>query len=310
MKYISILLLSLIASSLFSQSKSEKSFLDGKNKFQKKSYKDALESFNEALLIDNKLSIVYYWRGKTKVELKDYTGASIDFGKYLKKDSNHVSSLILRGDCFTYTKKYDAAFKDFNKAEKLSPDNDTIYNFRGYAYYNTNKAELAVKDFTKSIELNPKNSLTYYGRALAYNTLKQTDLELADLEKTIELDPKDAMAKMSLAYCYLIKEDFTKANTLYEDLYKHDKKSPIILNNYGYAKFKMGDDKKAESLINQSIDLWPQNSYAFRNLALVYLKQERKEDACEAMKQGIVLGFSKKYGPELENLRKENCLKK
>ena len=78
-------------------------------------------------------------------------------------------------------------------------------------------------------------------------------------------------------------------------------------NNRGYAKYKLKDYKSALKDITRSIDLYPANSYAFRNRALVYLSLDKKEKACENLQKAIDLGYSGMYGNDVEELLKKNC---
>ena len=59
--------------------------------------------------------------------------------------------------------------------------------------------------------------------------------------------------------------------------------------------------------INRSLKLYPQNSYALRNRALVYLAMNNKIKACEDLHESLKQGFTLMYGDEVENLAKENC---
>jgi tetratricopeptide (TPR) repeat protein len=82
---------------------------------------------------------------------------------------------------------------------------------------------------------------------------------------------------------------------------------PVIYNNRGYAKYKLGLHDEALKDINTSIDMLPDNSYAYRNRALVYLAINKKDLACEDISKSISLNFTKSYGPEMEQLKQQQC---
>ena len=59
--------------------------------------------------------------------------------------------------------------------------------------------------------------------------------------------------------------------------------------------------------MEKSIKLYPSNSYAYRNLGLIYLEMGENEKACEAFEKALLLRFTESYGPEVMELKKKNC---
>lgn len=60
-------------------------------------------------------------------------------------------------------------------------------------------------------------------------------------------------------------------------------------------------------LINQYI--YPTNSYAYRNLALVYIELKILKEACNALGYAKSYGFERQYGGEVEALIDKHCKK-
>lgn len=302
-----ILLLSLFATLCFSQKGADKNLADAKQKFIKKNYEGALELLNKILTTEKNNVDAYLLRGQVKTELKDNGGALADFSKVIKLDSNNYTSLAQRAHINTKLKKYDIALKDLNKAIAKQPDSASAYEYRAEVYFMTKKIELAVEDYSKAIGLKPNDKSLLHKRAECYAILQKKDLMLADYQKALEIDPKDTEARSYVAYNLLETEKYAEAKVLYEQLYKEDKKNTNTLNNYAWVLFKLGEDKKSIDLLAQSAQLWPQNAYTYRYLALIFIHHQDKEQACESIKKGLFYGFTKKYGPELDNLKKEHC---
>ena len=59
--------------------------------------------------------------------------------------------------------------------------------------------------------------------------------------------------------------------------------------------------------IERSIEIDPRNAYAFRNMAHLELALGRKNEACTAMERALDLGFTERWGPEVKDMRKNNC---
>ncbi|MGV2480420.1 UNVERIFIED_CONTAM: hypothetical protein IGO34_26850, partial [Salmonella enterica subsp. enterica serovar Weltevreden] len=56
-----------------------------------------------------------------------------------------------------------------------------------------------------------------------------------------------------------------------------------------------------------SISLLPSNSYAYRNLALVYIATGKKTEACDALRYARSYDFKANYGDEVDELIKTHC---
>jgi len=59
--------------------------------------------------------------------------------------------------------------------------------------------------------------------------------------------------------------------------------------------------------VNKSIGLYPGNSYAYRNRALIYLALNKTGEACADLDAALSLGFAQRYGPEVAELKNKNC---
>ena len=84
----------------------------------------------------------------------------------------------------------------------------------------------------------------------------------------------------------------------------------ILLNNRGYAEYKLNKLSLALQDINRSLELYPENSFAYKNRALVYLAMKDREKACADLEKAEAAGFTQMYGDEVKKLRLEYCLTK
>ena len=71
-------------------------------------------------------------------------------------------------------------------------------------------------------------------------------------------------------------------------------------------RLQLGDHEGALSDIQKGLELFPDNSYGYRNLGKVYLAMGKNEEACAAWQQAIDNYFTQMWGPEVEGLLKEH----
>jgi superkiller protein 3 len=139
-------------------------------------------------------------------------------------------------------------------AEKTAGD---VYN-SGYDLYLVNNYKAAVKLFKKAIKMEPEFVKPYNMAGLSYIAMKQVDHALYMYKQAVYIDPDFAEAYYDYGVAVEIKEP--KNIDAAEQLYQ----KAIILNNddYIYARASL-------------------------NLAKLYRKQDRHDDAIEALRNGI-----------------------
>ena len=108
----------------------------------------------------------------------------------------------------------------FDDLARERPDLDLVQFFLANCYQTTGDYEKAEPHYKKAIELNPKQA-SYY-TALAQLLRKQskdrTEETLVYLEKALQLDPKDVQSKLELAFCHEKKLNYPRAETLLEEV--------------------------------------------------------------------------------------------
>lgn len=89
-----------------------------------------------------------------------------------------------------------------------------------------------------------------------------------------------------------------------------DKDQPLAFNNRGYVKYKLNDLKGAMQDVNHSLELYPSNSFAYKNRALIFIALKQMNFACEDLQKAISLGFTSMYGDEVQKLLEKYCTRK
>jgi tetratricopeptide (TPR) repeat protein len=69
----------------------------------------------------------------------------------------------------------------------------------------------------------------------------------------------------------------------------------------------LNDLKGALDDVNHSLQLYPQNSYAYKNRALIFIAMKQYSKACADLQIAIQLGFTQMYGDEVKNLLEQYC---
>lgn len=274
---------------------------------------------------------------------QNFVKADKKLRKITDRENNNLLKILIIGNTYASVGELDSASRylsmgiDFAKSQPMNyaDDNfvrkkDSLYNLsiesydiiikekpsafeyqnRGVYKKDTGKPRAALKDFDSSIMLNKERGLTYYNRALAYRELNILDSAILDYKSCLEYNPTYYSANLNLGFIYMEQEEYD--NAIDEFIILTEESSQIkgisyAKNNIGYCYFKLGQYRRADKYISESIKMNSINSYAFKNKALVKIATNKLEEACQAIQQAIDLGFVNKYGNEILELQSANC---
>lgn len=158
--------------------------------------KQAIKTFNQAIIIDNKNVDAYYNRGLaynnlgiSSDNLNLYKQAIQDFTKVIYFDPNYDRAYGNRGNCYIDLKEFTKAIEDLTKAIELNPNYIEAYGNRSAAYIKLKEPDKAINDCNKLISLGEKSG--YHNRAIANELLERYDNAIFDFSKAIEFDTKN-----------------------------------------------------------------------------------------------------------------------
>lgn len=307
MKFSAICLCLCMTMLSFGQTTSEQWMQQANDAFNKKDYQTSLSLYDQAVKADKKNTEAIFWRGLAKVYTKDLEGAIQDFTKVIKQNPDHANSYLNRANAYAAIKNYDKAIADYAKCEELEPGKVKVFENRGRMYAEMKKFELSIESFSKAIQLDPGNADLFLFRADSYHFIGQDDKAEEDLVMVLKLDSSNFLGRQNLAFRYLRTDKFVEAEKLYAKLYQENPNDAYMLNNYGFLKHKMGKTEEGITMIRRSIEILPENSYAYKYLAEIYLSQNQLTDMCNAISKGLELGFTRDFGPELQEMKDRHC---
>lgn len=185
----------------------------------------------------------------------------------------------------------------------------------------------AAAAFDKAVAEDPSNGKTWYYRAVNKMVLGDNDGALQDLDHALQVEPHDVHAMLRRAEVQRIRGEGQKANSdLYRVLGLHangpaaehalfelgrlameQRDLPGALGHYdrlvsiapynamawcnrGITRKALMADMDAIADLEKAIDLDPTMDQAYVNLALVLLRQGRRQEGCYALEQARDLG--------------------
>lgn len=305
---LAFILTTLISLSVLTAKGQDKSkdMKQGTEYFFNKQYGQALKSFQKEYKKNPSIE-VKFWIAHTYAEMKEITQAKPLFLEIIKSGHSGpeiAMSLVNLGNCYRSLKQVDSAYFYYDRAISEFPKMASGYFNKAQLLYSESKFEESKKNYDKAIDIE-SNDWWYYQKRLEVCFASQDyGCALSDLIKVKKLKP-DAKIEFNLAYCYSMLKRYVEADSVFQLIY--DENDAFFLNNYGINKHNVGKTKEGKEIIMRALTIKPDNSYAYRNLALIAIDENDKTKACEYLNKAKSLGFEKNYGNEVNELLLKHC---
>ncbi|CAG9328043.1 unnamed protein product [Blepharisma stoltei] len=187
-----------------------------------KRYQEAIECYNEAILLDPNNINYYSHKGNSLCKLKRYLEAIECYDEEIKLNPNNADSYWKKGYALNELGRYPEALENYDEAIKINPyyykfyydkgntfyalqryqeaiqwydeaikENSykaKIYNDKGNTLYALERYQEAIQCYGEAIRLKPSNPLYFCSRARAYNNLGQEGAALQDFNSAYDLE--------------------------------------------------------------------------------------------------------------------------
>ena len=194
-----------------------------------------------------------------------------------------AAEAIQLGDLAVADGDLDKALFEYIRALGVDAGNaDALFKI-GLIHANRDNQRLAELAFRWSLQADPRNpgALTELGILL----LKKRDYPEARrlLDQAVGLDDRIARAHNALGVIADLEHDYSTAQFHYQRALASNPQSPSLLNNLGYSRYLAGQWDGAIDAYRKALLSDPNYAIAWRNLALVYARQQRYPEAVEAL---------------------------
>lgn len=238
----------------------------------------------------NQLTAWDHWRqGKQHAKIKQYKNAINSFTNAIDMQKNVAQFYYERGRAWFFLNENDKTIADYTKAIELDPTNFVYYNNRGYVYNKMGKYDKAICDLGNAIELQPEKTKLYTNRGRVFATVGNYDEALNNYNMALKLDSKCAAAYIGRGNVYELLGDRDKAICEYEKAVTLDPNNVVEYNNRGYAYLTLEDYDKAVDDLNKAIELKPDYANPYKHYGTVFKKKGDYETAVDYLTRAITL---------------------
>ena len=227
----------------------------------------------------------YEFRGKPNDSLKHLEASA-------KADPNQESVVILTARRYLQKKKTDKAIEILRLAQSVGKETVSIHEWLGLAYQQANQLEEAISEFEIAAGKANPSLISIRGLTTIHSSAKRHDQAFKVLEKTLTKEKKEPEFWIGIADLYRdtglsakaeinkikagILASLDKAESLNPD-------NPLTIHRLADYYKLWGENKKAIRLFVSLIELSPSLIGVREQLAELYLREEKTEDATKQL---------------------------
>ncbi len=235
-----------------------------------------------ALELDPSLAKVYERLGSHAYNAGDYPTALQEFDTALSIDSTRKWSWTYRSETYQKYGDYAKCLEDSSQAISLDPELWRAHQDHGICALYLGDFEQAVADLERYVSMVTDDSTGWYDLGIAYRRAGDLTESVAAYNKALAINPDYYPAMINRGRVLIDLEryleavaDFSRALT-YGEIY-------LAYSGRADAYYELGMYENARKDYEESIGLFPYESYPYCRLAPVYFELNRYEDAIGAV---------------------------
>jgi len=253
---------------------------------------------------------VDYFNTAEKFKKKDNVdSAFLYISKAISIDSTNRSYYGFRGRLLHSVGAYNNAIIDFESEYYFTPDSIKIYPL-----INISASKIRMRDFIGAyndlifaLNMDSSNAIVLSNLSTICDEIGKGDETLKYLFKALSIDSSDYVIINNIGFKYQSLGQYEKAIEYFLKVQDLKPNEPASLCNIGFNIFKLGNLKEAKNYLNKSLEFYPENSYALKVRALIFIEERNFSAACVDLHNAIEWGYKINYGDDIDELIKKYC---
>lgn len=186
---------------------------------------------------------------------------------------------------------------DLQKAIQLDPNHAGAHRLLGKVYDREGDVKKAMEEFEKALKFDPRDVEAMLYLAGRYSEMGKIEAAIPLYEKALAIDPDNLDAIKDYAFLVLANDEkrLPKAHRFLERAYRIAPNDPLIVMNYGYSFYLMGNPQTAIGYYLKALKLDPTSVLTRYNLALAYEAVGEVEKADQMWREILKLDPKSRY---------------
>ncbi len=199
------------------------------------------------------------------------------------------------GDFETALARYDLLVRVFKQQLQTQVFLPIVYTGRGMAYVGLEDTEAALADFREALNQEPNHMPALVARGKLYLDNGASDLAMADFQLALEQDRRSVEAQFGLGKALVALGGPQQAIKPLTAALAADDNNAEAYRLRAQAYSGIGKNKEANEDIEKSLSIDPDNYESYFALATILLREEKYDEAAQALEDAI-----QRYKPKVE----------
>ena len=278
-----------------------------------KKYKEAHDSYLQALKLENNDPIIHNALGVLHKDRRNYDEAIKEFDKAYELNNefinakinkalayslkgNHVEALkiyntilqenpdmvpvlIFKAECQKELNQNEEAIRTYDHALSIEPNAPDLHFNRGNVFAVNNRNEQALSCYEKAIELDPQLPDSYHYAGLIYQKMGKNNDAVSNFKTAIDKDSQTPLPYLSLGQIYNKINNKTLADKYYQEGINKFPNSPVCAYNFGIHKIRSDNMNEGTNYLSKSVNGFnePEASKQQLERAIQDIKREKSD---------------------------------
>ncbi len=272
----------------------------------------AIEEFTRAIELQPLSDDAYRWLARCYMQKGAMDDALNCFHKAIEIRPGYWDNYNRLGVCYYTIGRYQDAAEQFRHVITMQPDNYQGYNNLGGIYYLLGRYEEAIAMQQRAIEIHPA-AMSFCNLGSNYFYLGQYEEAIEAYKEGIRLNPSYDILYRDLGDAYLCvgkepdaAEQFKFAIKLLDEALNVKPNNAQLLGRLAICHAKLENGKEALAIIERAIALEPHDTKLMYKKAVVYALTGHVDEAIECLAYALAHGYSRtevERDPDLESIR-------
>ena len=241
--------------------------------------------YNQALSLDDSLSILHYSIGLMHSDMGEHDIAIQDYIQALQIDPYNSPARVELAYIYEKMGKMEEAEREYREVIESTPDNLKVYSYYGLFCCFQGRYKEGEDLFLKITALEPDLPLGYDLLGYVYQRLGKNIFAITNFEKSLEIQPSYS-AYSNLGTIYFFDQNYEEAREVFEKALAIEDSSYFIWGNLADSRRLLGDKEEALDayeravyFAEQELKVLKKDAGIYRLLARYYAFLENKDKA-------------------------------
>ena len=261
----------------------------GNEAYSKQDEAQAIQYYDEALVIDSAYVDAWYNKGLVYDRLADYDEAIHAYTQAIQYKPTFFQAYLARAGAHYAVKQYYGALEDIKLLSIEWVDSSKVDFLAGLVYTELQQFESAINAFSRAHQKDPENKEIEINLGNVFYHINQFDSARVYLEQHITNEDQQAIAYNTLSLIAVKEKRIEEAAAYVDSALAIMPGDAIYLNNKGFVLLQQLRIMEADSVLNRSMQANPYNAWVYRNKGLLYLEKRAYGQAVKFLEKALAM---------------------